>query len=233
MKTQSTLLAASAAALLLCVAPSPAWAGDQCMGVSHMGECTEDGVRWCSDGKIKEVKCAEGEICAKHAAYDGGYGCVDKELTDCAGIPDAGSCTTANALVWCNYRGELIVQECAADEICAYDVDLGYMECLPASEVHEPSATPEPDPGGQGTGDPEAPELPEDPAESDDPTVPPRDNDDDGDGATGPLPTIEPHEDQPLAAGGGGVEGCATGSTPSTWLWTLAVLGLLALRRRG
>ena len=232
---------ACAALLLLLTAPTAA-AGNQCMGVSAHGECTETGVRWCADdGTIKEVECGEGEICAKHEAYDGGYGCVDKELTACAGIPDAGSCTTANALVWCNYRGEVVVEDCANDEICAFDESQGYMECLPASEVHEPSASPEPDPEGSGEdpGEPEPPEDPEDPVDEPDPRTDPDKDDQNGEdppsgyNGGGPVPTIEQGEEQDLSAAGGGMEGCssATGDT-AAWLVALALLALLLNTRR-
>jgi hypothetical protein len=224
--------------------PAPARAGD-CGDVDALGQCLDaQTVAWCAAGKLKQETCPKGEICAPHATFNGGVGCLPPEKTKCGGVPPEGECTSAGALAWCDERGEVQLLKCGQESVCGYDADAGYYDCVPASGARRPAATDasggdEADAGSpdQAGGD-GASEASDASASAGEPA-----NDDLGPTAdagelgppVGPTPGIAPGAAKGESSGATDA-GCAAHGGAAGWLWGLAAwlaLGWTRQRRYG
>lgn len=206
---------------------SPAHA-ESCGSVGEAIQCLDaQTLVWCAGGELVTALCPQGEICAQHCAFAGGMGCVAHQDTACGEIPPAGTCTTANNVVWCD-AGEVQIESCDDGTLCAWDEIHGWYDCMPAMAQTYPGkdAGQEMDtagPGdegawhdGRGSFGPEDDVGPDDTAAT--PTV-------------GPTPGVEQGGQagtDEVAAQDGGLGACA-GAPSQGPLVPLLALGLLTL----
>ncbi|MGM0577241.1 MAG: hypothetical protein ACQEXJ_16060 [Myxococcota bacterium] len=114
---------------------------ETCGQVDPDGQCVDGRTLvWCADGELKTATCPPGELCTQHDAFDGGYGCVAIEATDCADIPREGRCTAANHVVWCDGEGRVRTADCGEDAVCGWDDGLEAYDCLPMTTAHAEEA---------------------------------------------------------------------------------------------
>ncbi len=250
MRNFGKTLAGVGLAFGLTLAAAPAHAG-ACMGVPETGKCLDgQTVQWCSNGAVVTATCPEDEICAKHEAFGGGYGCIDKAMTACADVPPEGACTTGNNVVWCTERGELAVQTCGEGEACGWDADNGWYDCVSANAGGPPATFVPPsgedagatDDGFMGTTDQDAAASADvGPVESDTPgddaaaEAPPEgDTPSDDDEVRGPTPTVEQGGvTQTGPADVGSAQGCGAGAGGAgAWAALLGALAVILRRRR-
>ena len=214
LRTVTTL-----SALFVLVLPGPQAKAMGCQGIDAHGHCVDSKtVEWCDNGALQTAKCPENEICAKHPEYGEGYLCINKALTDCAGIPDEGVCDNENQALWC-VEGELVTKECGADEVCGHDNEHGWVDCIPGGEVTpDPS---EPPPGGDEPADPNGD------AASFEETFDRSTDSQEGD-VPAPMPNVT--EGKPWKAED--PNGCGAGAQPSTPIVLVVVLLALFLSRK-
>jgi hypothetical protein len=201
----------------LWVSTADAYAMD-CQGIGSEGHCVDSKtVEWCDNGVLHTATCPENEICAKHKDYGDGYLCISKDLTACAGIPDAGLCQTETQAVWC-LEGELATKECGADEFCAQHDDHDWVDCVPVGERAADVPT--------SQADSSSAESESDAGSSDDALPPSNDEVISGD-SPGPTPNVK--EGKPWQAQE--PDGCQGGSTSPLWAWVALLFCGIWLRR--
>ncbi len=205
------------------IATAPAYAVDtECEGggLDETGRCyapsegIED-VEWCTaDGQYRRIVCAVGEICAEIAVTDDdgeslGFTCIDKAATECADIPDDGTCPSPEVVLWCN-NGQPETYNCEGDTECARTAT-GH-DCVAKGRIPAGDDAPDSPPDEQVEPPPEvqSSELGE--------VL-----------AGGPTPSSSPG----LGYSSQGGHGCSTSDTrpPVAWVVVLLLLLLLAMGR--
>jgi len=84
-----------------CGAPAAPPPADPCGGLSYIGECAGDTVRWCEGGALKQKDClALGKMCGYQDDATG-YNCLARPADPCQGLTAAGVCEGA-VLRWCD-----------------------------------------------------------------------------------------------------------------------------------
>lgn len=215
MKTTTRGLSALLLSLAVAVAlPSAEARASDCGNVTAAGTCLDSKtLMWCDGGDLETMLCPAGEVCVAHEHFDGAFGCIATQYTQCGEITEAGQCAAGDrAVVWCE-TDRVRARMCDEGLTCAWVEDEGWFDCVAV----------------RGTaGGPSIPEEPDPPPTEEEPDVstPPADLDD----VSGPVPEVEKGGAAPRGAYAGGGGGACSGADRGAPL-ALALLGLLALRR--
>ena len=180
--------------VVLCATWSASALAAECDGIGPSGVCLDaQTLQWCAGGELMEATCPEGEICTSHDAFDGDFGCVPVEDSSCGVIAESGACTSGGNLVWCSDQGELILEECPEDTLCAWDEANDGYECLPSDSIMvAESGGAEPPPDADAPGDPEDQPAVDDPVDAGLGDSASADAESDDLGGTGPTPSVRP-----------------------------------------